>query len=142
MHLTAKTQTSEPTQESVTDRPRRYIKPIERLSAGTKSNQHRQAHMTTALAAAVLSGDMFTTLAVDEIHKESTTKQRAEHMLREDFEPPNREYMQQCAAKDKWEAGEREERSIKCGGNKHHLQAQRYYLSNGSIESSVIGWAK
>jgi hypothetical protein len=65
--------------------------------------------MTTVLAAAVSAGDMLTTLAIDQIHKESTTKPRAEHMLREDFEPPNREYMQQCAAKDKWEAGEREE---------------------------------
>jgi hypothetical protein len=53
--------------------------------------------MTTTLAAAVSSGDMFTNLAVDQIHKESTTKPRLEHMQREDFEPPTREYMQQCA---------------------------------------------
>jgi len=69
--------------------------------------------MTTALAAAVSSGDMFTNLAVDQIHKESTTKPRSERMQREDFEPPTREYMQQCAYRDKWEAGEQEElRSI------------------------------
>ena len=56
---------------------------------------------------------MFTNLAVDQIHKEATTKPREEHMQREDFEPPTREYMQQCAYKDKWEAGEQEElRSI------------------------------
>ena len=40
--------------------------------------------MTTALAAAVSSGDMFTNLAVDQIQKEGTTKPRAEHMQRED----------------------------------------------------------
>ena len=103
----------EPTQEQHTDRPRRQIKPIERLSAGTKDSSHRQAHMTTALAAAVSSGDMFTNLAVDQIQKEGTTKPRAEHMQREDFEPPTREYMQQCAFRDKWETGEQEElRSI------------------------------
>ena len=43
----------EPTQEQLTDRPRRQIKPIKRLSAGTKDGSHRQTHMTTALAAAV-----------------------------------------------------------------------------------------
>jgi hypothetical protein len=76
-------------------------------------SSHRQAHMTTALAAAVLSGDMFTNLAVDQIHKVETTKQRAEHMQRKDFKPPTREYMQQCAYRDKWKAREQEEvRSI------------------------------
>jgi hypothetical protein len=75
-----------------------------------KSKQYRQAHMTTALAAAAVSaGDMSTTLAVNQNHKESTSRPKAEHMLREDFEPPNRDYMQQCTAKEKWEAGEREE---------------------------------
>ena len=65
--------------------------------------------MTTALAAAVSAGDMFTTLAVDQIHKETTTRPREEHMLRDDFEPPNRDYMQKCAYRDKWIAGEQEE---------------------------------
>jgi hypothetical protein len=51
--------------------------------------------MTIAMAAAVSLGDMFTNLAVDHIHKEATTKPRTEHMQREDFEPPTREYMQQ-----------------------------------------------
>ena len=104
----------EPTQEQLTDRPKRQIKPIERLSAGTKDSSHRQAHMTTALAAAVSSADMFTNLAVDQIHKEATTKPRAENMQRENIEPPTREFMQQCAFREKkWEAGEQEElRSI------------------------------
>ena len=92
-------------QEQVTDGPRRS----ERLSGGSKSSSLRHAHMTTALAAAVSAGDMFTTLAVDQIHKEQTTRPREEHMLRDDFEPPNREYMQKCAYKDKWIAGEQEE---------------------------------
>ena len=70
----------EHTQEPLTDRPRRQIKPIDRLSAGTKDSSHRQAHMTTALAAAVSSGDMFTNLAVDQIQKKGTTKPRAEHV--------------------------------------------------------------
>jgi hypothetical protein len=65
--------------------------------------------MTTVLAAAVSSGDMFTNLAVDQIHKEATTKTREDIMQREDFEPPTRENMQQCAYRDKWEAGEQEE---------------------------------
>ena len=107
--ITRKRKRREPTQEQLTDRPRRHIKPIERLSAETKDSLHRQAHMTTALAAAVSSGDMFTNLAVDQIQKEGTTKPRAEHMQREDFEPPTREFMQQCAFRDKWEAGEQEE---------------------------------
>ena len=47
--------------------------------------------MTTALAAAVSSGNMFTNMAVDRIQKEGITKPRAEHMQREDFEPPTRE---------------------------------------------------
>ena len=56
---------------------------------------------------------MFTNLAVDQTQKKGTTKPRAEHMQREDFEPPTRELMQQCAYRDKWEAGEQEElRSI------------------------------
>ena len=29
--------------------------------------------------------------------------------MRDDFEPPNREYMQKCAYKDEWIAGEQEE---------------------------------
>ena len=62
--------------------------------------------MTTALAAAVSSGDMFTNLAVDQIYKEATTKPGVEHMQREDFESPTREFMQQCAFRDKWEAGD------------------------------------
>ena len=65
--------------------------------------------MTTAVAAAVSAGDMFTTLAVDQMHKEQTTRPREEHMFRDDFEPPNREYMQKCAYKDKWIAGEQED---------------------------------
>ena len=65
--------------------------------------------MTTALAEAVSSGDMFTNLAVDQIHKEETTKPREEHMQREDFEPPTRELMQQCAHRNKWEAEEQVE---------------------------------
>ena len=65
--------------------------------------------MTTALAAAVSSGDMLTNLAVDQIRKEATTKPRAELMKRENFEPPTREFMQQCAYRDKWEAGVQEE---------------------------------
>ena len=68
----------EPTQEQLTDRPRRQIKPIERLSAGTKDSSHRQAHMTTALAAAVSSGDMFTNLAVDQIHKKANSRNPCE----------------------------------------------------------------
>jgi len=110
---TRKRKRHQTTQEQLTDRPRRQTNPIDRLSAGSKDSSHRQAHMTTALAAAASSGDMFTNLAVDQIHKESTTKPRVEHMQREDFEPPTREYMQQCAYRDKWEAGEQEElRSI------------------------------
>ena len=110
---TRKRKRRQSTHEQLTDRPRRQTNPIDRLSAGSKDSSHRQAHMTTALAAAVSSGDMFTNLAVDQIQKEATTKPRAEHMQREDFEPPTREYMQQCAYKDKWEAGEQEElRSI------------------------------
>ena len=76
----------------------------ERLSAGKKDSSHCQAHMTTVLA--VSSGDMFTILTVDQIEKEVTTKPREEHMQREDIEPPTRGYMQQCAYRDKWEAGE------------------------------------
>ena len=111
--ITRKRKRREPTPEQLTDRPRRQTKPIERLSPGTKDSLHRQAHMTTALVAAVSSGDMFTNLAVDQIHKEATTKPRAEHVQQEDFEPPNREFTQQCAYRDKWEAGEQEElRSI------------------------------
>ena len=73
----------EPIEEQLTDRPRRQIKPIDRLSAGTKDSLHRQAHVTTALAAAVSSGDMFTNLAVDQIQKEGTTTTK-------DFKPPTR----------------------------------------------------
>ena len=110
---TRKRKRHQSTNEQITDRPRRQTNPIDRLSAGSKDSSHRQAHMTTALAAAVSSGDMFTNLAVDQINKESTTKPRSEHMQREDFEPPTRGYMQQCAYRDKWEAGEQEElRSI------------------------------
>ena len=100
--------------------------------------------MTTALAATVSSGDMFTNLAVDQINKESTTKPRVEHMQREDFEPPTRECMQQCAYRDKWEAGEQEKlRSIeKHGGSKHHLQVPRYGHSSGYTELSETGWEK
>ena len=49
--------------------------------------------MTTALAAAVASGDMFTMLAVDHIQKEGTAKPTAEHLRRPDFEPANRKQM-------------------------------------------------
>jgi hypothetical protein len=37
------------------------------LRAEENKRKHRQAHMTTALAAAVASGNMFTTLEVDQI---------------------------------------------------------------------------
>ena len=49
--------------------------------------------MTTALAAAVASGDMFTMLAVDQIQKESTAKPTAEYLRRPDLEPANRKQM-------------------------------------------------
>ena len=74
-------------------RPRRTKVPIERLSAEENNRKHRQAHMTTALAAAVASGDMFTMLAVDHIQKEGTAKPTAEHLRRPDFEPANRKQM-------------------------------------------------
>jgi hypothetical protein len=67
----------------------------------SKENQNCQAHMTTALAAAVSSSDIFTTLAVDQIQKKKTIKPREEHIQRDDFEPPNREYMQQCSYREK-----------------------------------------
>ena len=79
---THKRKRREPTHEQVADRLGRNIKPIERLSAGTKDSSHRQVHMTTALAAAVSSGNMFTNLAVDQNHKIATTKPRAKHMQR------------------------------------------------------------
>jgi hypothetical protein len=62
---TRKRKRRQPMQEQLTEKPRRQTNPIERLSAGSKDSSHRQAHMTTALAAAVSSGDMFTNLAVD-----------------------------------------------------------------------------
>ena len=49
--------------------------------------------MTTALAEAVASGDMFTMLAVDQIQKKSTAKPTAEHLRRPDFKPANRKQM-------------------------------------------------
>jgi hypothetical protein len=47
--------TGQDTCESAADSTtsRKQINSIERLSAGTKDSLHRQAHMTTALAAAV-----------------------------------------------------------------------------------------
>ena len=74
-------------------RPRWTTVPIERLSAKENKRKHRQAHMTTALAAAVASGDMFTMLAVDKIQMESTAKPTAEHLRRPDFKPANRKQM-------------------------------------------------
>jgi hypothetical protein len=71
-------------------RPRRATVPIERLFAKENKRKHRQAHMSTALAAAVASGDMLTRLAVDQIQKEVTAKPTAEHLRRPDFEPANR----------------------------------------------------
>jgi hypothetical protein len=57
--------------------PRQTTVPIERLSAAEHKRKHRQAHMTTVLAAAAASGDVFTLLAVDQIQKESTAKPTA-----------------------------------------------------------------
>ena len=96
-------------QQPVTVRPRRTTVPIERLSADENKRKHRQAHMTTALAAAVASGDMFTMLAVDQIQKEGTTKPTAEHLRRPDFEPANRKQMLETKYVNKWIAGEKEE---------------------------------
>ena len=48
--------------------------------------------MTTALAAAVSSDDMFTNLAVDQIHKEATTKPRAEHIFINELERARSEH--------------------------------------------------
>jgi hypothetical protein len=87
-------------------RPRRTKVPIERLSAEENNRKHRQAHMTTALAAAVASGDMFTMLAVDHIQKEGTAKPTAEHLRRPDFEPANRKQMLQTQYVNKWVEGE------------------------------------
>ena len=63
------------------------------MSADENKRKHRQAHMTTALAAAVASGDMLTIKAVDQIQKEGTAKPTAEHLRRPDFEPVNRKQM-------------------------------------------------
>ena len=90
-------------------RPRRTKVPIERLSAEENNRKHRQAHMTTALAAAVASGDMFTMLAVDHIQKEGTAKPTAEHLRRPDFEPANRKQMLETQYVNKWIEGEKEE---------------------------------
>ena len=90
-------------------RPRRTTVPIERLSAEVNNRKHRQAHMTTALAAAVASGDMFTMLAVDHIQKEGTAKPTAEHLRRPDFEPANRKQMLETQYVNKWIEGEKEE---------------------------------
>jgi hypothetical protein len=148
---TRKRKRRQPTQEQLTDRPRRQVNPIERLSAGSKDSSHLQAHMTTALAAAVSSGDMFTNLAVDQIHKESTTKPRSEHMQREDFE---HQLVSTCNSVLTWSNGrpeskknseEQEElRSIekRYGGSKHHLQVPRYCHSSGYTELRETGWEK
>ena len=144
--ITRKRKRREPTPEQLTDRPRRQIKPIERLSAGTKDSSHRQAHMTTALAAAVSSGDMFTNLAVDQIQKEGTTKPRAEHIQREDFD---HQLVNLCNSVLLGTNGRPESkrnsvplRSMRYGGSKHHLQVPRYCHSSGYTESSATGWEK
>ena len=74
-------------------RPRRTTVPIERLSAEENKRKHRQAHMTTSLAAAVVSSNMFTMLAFDQIQREGTGKPTAEHIRPLDFEPANGEQL-------------------------------------------------
>ena len=48
-------------------RPRRTTVPVNRVTVNRSTESIHQAHMTTALAAAVASGTMFTMLAVDQI---------------------------------------------------------------------------
>ena len=101
-------------QQPVMVRPRRTTVPIERLSTEENKRKHCQAHMTTALVAAVASGDMFTMLAVDQIQKEGTAKPREEHLKRPDFEPANRKQT--------------------CGTRYHHHLVRRYYPYSGSTK--------
>ena len=82
---------------------------LERLSAEENKRKHRQAHMTTALAAAVASGDMFTIMAVDKIQKESTAKPTAEHLRRPDFKQANRKQMLETKYVNKWIEGEKDD---------------------------------
>jgi Reverse transcriptase (RNA-dependent DNA polymerase) len=96
-------------QQPVMVRPRRTTAPIERLSAKKNKRKHRQAHMTTALAAAVVLGGMFTMLAVDQIQKEDTAKPTAERLRRSDFEPANRKQMLETQYVNKWIEGEKKE---------------------------------
>jgi hypothetical protein len=49
--------------------------------------------MTTAIAAAVASGDMLTMSVVDQILKEITAKPTAEHLRRPNFKTANRKQM-------------------------------------------------
>jgi hypothetical protein len=86
--------------------------------------------MTTALAEAVSSDDMFTNLTVDQNYKEATIRPRAEHMQREDFIQPTREFMQQCTYRDKWEAGEQEE---VCSIENHAVWRKQAPLSGTKI---------
>ena len=79
------------------------------MSADENKRKHSQAHMTTALAAAVASGDMFTMLAVAQIQKEGTAKPTADHLRRPDFEPANRKQMLETKYANKWIEGEKEE---------------------------------
>jgi hypothetical protein len=90
-------------------RPRRTTVPIERLSAEENKRKHRQAHMTTALAAAVASVDMFIISVVGHIQKEGTAKPTAEHLRRPDFNPANRKQMLETQYVNKWIEGEKEE---------------------------------
>jgi hypothetical protein len=79
------------------------------LSAEEKKRKHCQAHMTTALASVVASGDMFTMLTVDQIQKEGTAKPMTEHLRRSDFEPANRKKMFESKYVNKWIKGEKKE---------------------------------
>ena len=116
------------------------------LSKGYQQERKTVRIAKHTLAAAVSSGDMFTNWAVGQIHKEATTQPRAEHMQREDFEPPTREFMQQCALGPNGRPESKRNsvplRSMRYGGSKHHLQVPRYCHSSGYTESSETGWEK
>ena len=64
--------------------------------------------MLTAMAASVAAGDSFPILATTELKRESLVP-TPELLAKDDYEPSHRKYMQQCARKQEWEVGEKEE---------------------------------
>ena len=86
-------------------RSQRTTVPVDRLAVGRSTESNHQAHMTTALAAAVAFGDMFTMLAVDPIRNEGTAKPTKIHLWRPDFKPANHNQMLECKHWNKWIKG-------------------------------------